>query len=79
MLVLGDSAPEDLGQAANWTFTRTLEVTRALPAELLAVRSTTGELGIEVQRGVQLLDRELAESDMGAYATQATTLSCSFA
>ena len=34
------------------------------------MRSTSGELGIEVQRGVQLLDRELAESDMGAYATR---------
>ena len=34
------------------------------------MRSTTGELGIEVQRGVQLLDRELAEADMGAYATR---------
>ena len=34
------------------------------------MRSTTGELGVEVQRGVQLLDRELAEADMGAYATR---------
>ena len=38
--------------------------------ELLSVRSTPGELGIEVQRGVQLLDRELAEADMGAYASR---------
>ena len=70
MLVLGDETPDDAEQATGWTFTRALEVARALPAEMLAVRSTTGELGIDVQRGVQLLDRELAESDMGAYATQ---------
>ena len=68
--VLGDAAPVDAEQPAGWTFTRTLEVARALPQELLSVRSTTGELGIEVQRGVQLLDRELAEADMGAYATR---------
>ncbi len=67
--VLGDAAPVDAEQHAGWTFTRTLEVARALPQELLSVRSTTGELGVEVQRGVQLLDRELAEADMGAYAT----------
>ncbi len=47
-----------------------LEVARALPPELLSVRSTSGELGIDVQRGVQLLDRELAEADMGAYASR---------
>jgi uncharacterized protein (TIGR02680 family) len=70
LLVLGDDAPDDADQAAGWTFTRTLEVSRALPAELLAVSRTTGEQGIEVQRGVQLLDRELAESDMGAYVIQ---------
>ena len=69
-MVLGDAAPVDVEQHAGWTFTRTLEVARALPQELLSVRSTTGELGIEVQRGVQLLDRELAEADMGAYATR---------
>ena len=69
-MVLGDAAPVDDGRAAAWTFTRTLEVARALPQDLLSVRSTTGELGIEVQRGVQLLDRELAEADMGAYATR---------
>ena len=68
--VLGDAVPVDAEQPAGWTFTRTLEVARALPQELLSVRSTTGELGIEVQRGVQLLDRELAEADMGAYATR---------
>ncbi len=67
-LVMADGAPADAGQAAAWTFTRTLEVARALPPELVSVRSGSGELGIEVQRGVQLLDRELAEADMGAYA-----------
>jgi uncharacterized protein (TIGR02680 family) len=69
-LVLRDDAPSDSDQASGWTFTRTLEVVRALPPELLAVRSTAGELGVEVQRGVQLLDRELAEADMGAYASR---------
>jgi uncharacterized protein (TIGR02680 family) len=69
-LVLGDAIPADVDGAAAWTFTRTLEVARALPQGLLSVRSTTGELAIEVQRGVQLLDRELAEADMGAYATR---------
>jgi uncharacterized protein (TIGR02680 family) len=69
-LVLRDDTPDDAGRSAAWTFTRTLEVARALPAELLSVRSTSGELGIEVQRGVQLLDRELAEADMGAYASR---------
>ncbi|MGH2884814.1 MAG: SbcC/MukB-like Walker B domain-containing protein, partial [Solirubrobacteraceae bacterium] len=67
-LVLGEGTPADTNYGAGWTFTRTLEVVRALPPELLSVRSTSGELGIEVQRGVQLLDRELADADMGAYA-----------
>ncbi len=69
-LVLRDQTPADAEQGASWTFTRTLEVARALPPGLLSVRSTSGELGIEVQRGVQLLDRELAEADMGAYASR---------
>jgi uncharacterized protein (TIGR02680 family) len=67
-LVLGEDAPADAGQGGAWTLSRTLEVARALPQELLTVRSSSGERGIEVQRGVQLLDRELAEADMGAYA-----------
>lgn len=69
-LVLREDAPADADQGAGWTFTRTLEVARALPPELLSVRSTSGELGVEVQRGVQLLDRELSEADMGAYASR---------
>jgi uncharacterized protein (TIGR02680 family) len=69
-LVLPEDAPADAEQGASWTFTRTLEVARSLPPELLSVRSTSGELGIEVQRGVQLLDRELAEADMSAYASR---------
>ena len=69
-LVLRDDTPGDADRSAGWTFTRTLEIARALPPELLSVRSTPGELGIEVQRGVQLLDRELAEADMGAYASR---------
>jgi uncharacterized protein (TIGR02680 family) len=67
-LVLGEVTPPDTDGAAAWTFTRTLEVVRALPEELLSVRSASGELAVEVQRGVQLLDRELAEADMSAYA-----------
>ncbi len=69
-LVLGDAAPGDVERASAWTFTRTLEVARALPEELVAVRSASGPLAVEVQRQVQLLDRELAEADMGAYASR---------
>jgi len=69
-LVLRDASPSDSDQASGWTFSRALEVARALPPELLSVRSTSGELGVEVQRGVQLLDRELADSDMGAYTSR---------
>lgn len=69
-LVLGERAPEDIDRAATWTVTRALDVARALPAELLSVRSSSAELAIEVQRGIQLLDRELAEADMGAYISR---------
>ena len=69
-LVLGEAAPPDTGSGGEWTFTRTLEVARALPSELLSVRSGAGELAVAVQRDVQLLDRELAEADMGAYASR---------
>jgi uncharacterized protein (TIGR02680 family) len=69
-LVLTDAAPADAGRASEWTFTRTLEVARALPEELLSVRSGAGELAVTVQREVQLLDRELADADMGAYASR---------
>ncbi|MGH2916425.1 MAG: SbcC/MukB-like Walker B domain-containing protein, partial [Solirubrobacteraceae bacterium] len=67
-LVLGEATPPDVAGATGWTFTRTLEVARSLPEELLSVRSSSGELAVEVQRGVQLLDRELVEADMSAYA-----------
>jgi uncharacterized protein (TIGR02680 family) len=69
-LVLGERAPEDVERAAEWTVTRALDVARALPAELLSVRSSSAELGVEVQRAIQLLDRELAEADMGAYISR---------
>ena len=69
-LALGEAAPEDADRAQAWTFTRTLEVVRALPEELLSVRSSAGALAVEVGRNVQLLDRELAEADMGAYASR---------
>jgi len=69
-LVLGEAAPDDVDRARGWSVTRTLEVARALPDELVAVRSASGPLAVEVQRNVQLLDRELAEADMGAYASR---------
>ena len=69
-LVLGDATPPDAGAAHDWSITRALEVARALPAELLAVRSSAGPLAVEVQRGIALLDRELAEADMHAYGSQ---------
>jgi hypothetical protein len=69
-LAIGDAAPSDHAEAARWPLTRALEVARALPAELLAVRSTAGELAQEVLRRVALLDRELADADMGAHASQ---------
>ncbi len=47
-LALGDSMPEDAGSAHTWTFTRTLEVVRALPEELLSVRSSASALAVEV-------------------------------
>ena len=69
-LALGDAAPADADRPHAWTFTRTLDVVRALPDELLSVRSSAGALAVEVGRNVQLLDRELAEADMGAYASR---------
>jgi hypothetical protein len=69
-LVLGDAAPPDIVAAHDWSVTRALEVARALPPELLAVRSSAGALAVEVQRGITLLDRELAEADMRACASQ---------
>ena len=69
-LAVGDAAPPDHAEAARWPLTRALEVARALPAELLAVRSSAGELAQEVLRRVALLDRELADADMGAHASQ---------
>jgi uncharacterized protein (TIGR02680 family) len=69
-LALGDATPTDADRSHAWTFTRTLEVVRALPEELLSVRSSAGALAVEVGRNVQLLDRELAEADMSAYASR---------
>ncbi len=69
-LAVGDAAPPDHAEAARWPLTRALEVARALPAELLTVRSSAGELAQEVLRRVALLDRELADADMGAHASQ---------
>jgi hypothetical protein len=47
---------------------RALEVARALPDELLAVRSAPGELAQQVTQRTHLLDRELAEADMAVHA-----------
>jgi uncharacterized protein (TIGR02680 family) len=69
-LAVGDAAPPDHAEAARWPLTRALEVARSLPAELLTVRSSAGELAQEVLRRVALLDRELADADMGAHASQ---------
>jgi len=69
-LAVGDAAPADHAEAARWPLTRALEVSRTLPAELLTVRSSAGELAQEVLRRVALLDRELSEYDMGAHASQ---------
>ncbi|HEV7806562.1 MAG TPA: TIGR02680 family protein, partial [Solirubrobacteraceae bacterium] len=69
-LVLGDATPPDAADARDWSITRALEVARALPAELLAVSSSSGALAVEVQRRIALLDRELAEADMRAYGSQ---------
>jgi len=69
-LVLGDATPPDVDNAHGWSTTRALEVARALPAELLAVRSSAGALAVEVQRGIALLDRDLAEADMRAHGSQ---------
>jgi uncharacterized protein (TIGR02680 family) len=67
-LVLRDAVPQDVERAAEWTVTRCLEVVRALPAELMDAHASAGERAVEVQRGVQLLDRELGDADMSAYA-----------
>jgi hypothetical protein len=70
-LVLGDGAPEDSDGAASWPLTRVLELARAVAPEVRDASSAPGELGQEVMRRVQLLDRELADADLGAYATRA--------
>jgi uncharacterized protein (TIGR02680 family) len=70
-LALGDTAPEDAAVATAWPLTRVLEVARAVAREVRGASSAPGELGQEVMRRVQLLDRELAEAELGAYATHA--------
>lgn len=68
-LVMGEGAPSD--DAASWPLTRVLELARAIAPEVRDASSAPGELGQEVMRRVQLLDRELADADLGAYATRA--------
>jgi len=67
-LVVGDDAPEDAASAADWPLTRVLELARGLAEAVRGASSAPGELGQEVMRRVQLLDRELADADLGAYA-----------
>lgn len=67
-LVLVDGAPADAERAAAWPLTRVLESARAIGPQVRDASSAPGELGQEVTRRVQLLDRELADADLGAYA-----------
>ena len=69
-LVLGDEVPDDAAASGEWSFTRTLEVARALPDRLLAVRSHSAELAVEVMRRVQELDRQLADAELSAFASR---------
>ena len=67
-LVLPEASPRDAEQAADWPMTRVLEQARSISTEVRDASSAPGELGQEVMRRVQLLDRELADADLGAYA-----------
>ena len=67
-LVLAEAAPLDAKQAADWPMTRVLELARSISTEVRDASSAPGELGQEVMRRVQLLDRELADAELGAYA-----------
>jgi hypothetical protein len=67
-LALGEEAPADADRAAVWSMSRALEVARALPDELLTVRSAPGQLAQQVTQRTHLLDRELAEADMAVHA-----------
>jgi uncharacterized protein (TIGR02680 family) len=69
-LVLGDDSPDDLAAAADWSFTRVLEVARQLPARLLEVRASSADLAVDVMRRVQELDRQLADADLSAFASR---------
>ena len=66
-LALGGEAPADADGAVAWSMSRALEVARALPDELLTVRSAPGQLAQQVTQRAQLLDRELAEADMAVH------------
>ena len=67
-LVLADGVPADADQAERWPLTRVLELARAIGTQVRDASSAPGELGQEVTRRVQLLDRELADAELGAYA-----------
>jgi hypothetical protein len=69
-LVLDDEAPDDLAAAGDWSFTRALDVARSLPARLVEVRSSSADLGVEVMRRIQELDRQLADADLSAFASR---------
>jgi hypothetical protein len=66
VLALADAAPADHEQAGEWTYTRTVEVIRALPADRLRTRpgATLESLTNLVQRDSSELDRALTEYDM---------------
>ncbi len=64
---LGDAAPADAADAAEWPLTRALEVARGLPDQVTRVRTPSGELAQRVSRAVMDLGQELAEADLGVY------------
>jgi len=69
-LALGDEAPADAVDASGWTPTRALELARSVAGAVRGASSAPGQLGQDVMRRVQLLDRALADADLGAYAVR---------
>ncbi|MEA2245220.1 MAG: hypothetical protein QOD24_4776, partial [Solirubrobacteraceae bacterium] len=67
-LVLAEASPRDAELAVDWPMTRVLELARSISTAVRDASSAPGELGQEVMRRVQLLDRELADAELGAYA-----------
>jgi uncharacterized protein (TIGR02680 family) len=69
-LALGVDAPDDAAAGESWPRTRVLEIARGLAEVVRGASSAPGELGQDVMRRVQLLDRELADANLGAYAVR---------